>query len=210
MSIIYKYFDTVKWKLAKANPINLLTFERRLNPPAEEESIAMCSRAFGDYIPEDYRDLYSYADGESDNTGFFTFRFLPINEVIADIHILKQHRRPTESVGTDAIADDIPIRKRKLLPFADDSAECYLALDLSPSKNGTYRQIVAIDLENDKCYLVAESLDKFLLMLTDMLEDGRVFVDEPEKGVYILNTKGNHFIDDIEAMLYSDKEKEKK
>lgn len=146
--------------------------------------------------------MYEYMNGEKENQVLMLmcgFTYLTIKQVIKEYDYLKTVDIVLETSNTDQI------QKRSMkelcwVPFAYDFSNCYFVVDMTPSESGKIGQVIGIDLEFRKAYLLAESLNDFLGKMIEYLENGLCVVEQEGDDVFI-NAKSGHFFNSIKEML---------
>ncbi|MDT0347622.1 SMI1/KNR4 family protein [Streptomyces litchfieldiae] len=156
-----------------------------LPPPVSAAALKVAERRVGRALPADLRALYAIADG--DGIGFehrYLFGgngWLALEDLVA-IHA--DQRQPVwsgwelgwQSVVFDADPPDT-VRRRgghpAWLPFATGEDGNYLAVDLSPARNGRPGQVIRIGRDYDRgpAY-VADSVTSLLGRYLELLERG--------------------------------------
>lgn len=64
------------------------------------------------------------------------------------------------AMGTKAVWEQ-SLSELKWIPFAHDRSRAWLAMNLSPTENGTVGQIIAVDYDSNYCYLMADSMEEW-------------------------------------------------
>ncbi|MBK9568814.1 MAG: SMI1/KNR4 family protein [Chitinophagaceae bacterium] len=138
----------INWLTINASRI----VEFSLNKPATDEQISNLQKHFDKELPDDFINLYKTYNGMNDeeNMGnfFYALPFLSIDNIIAD-----KEFRNTQSKGIAQIPlthfekeiDGSNFYNPNWIALCFDGSRSYLRLDLSPSDNGTYGQIIFVD-----------------------------------------------------------------
>lgn len=162
-------------------------------------------------IPSELSELYKKMNGESSSvyTGFFAgLTFLPLETVLSEFEYFKSTDIELMVMGTNAI-QEAPVEKLTWIPFAFDGSSAYLAMDLTPSKEGKNGQIITVDFEYDNCYLLADSLKDLFAKMTTWLQQGTLIIDK-ENGEPFISEKSGHLFNALDDLTMSeDKENEK-
>lgn len=148
-------------------------------------------------------ELYQYINGEKIETvtllmGGFTF--LTIQQVIEEYKYFKSLDIILEECFSNCVSH-FAIKKLCWIPFAYDSSNCYFAVDMTPGENGKIGQVIGVDLEYRKVYVLADSLNQFLGRIIGYMENGLCAVQQEGDDVFI-NAKSGHFFNSIEEMLH--------
>ena len=171
-----------KWLNDNASKI----LKQSLQDPATSDEMFELEQTIGKNIPDDFKALYLWHNGLSDDENFgslfFGIDFFPIDRIISD-YIDKKENYSTEAFPLDKSDPEIDpsnIYNNNWIKFAFDGSHTGLYLDLSPSTNGTYGQIIFIDDEYSAGILVAKSattlIANFAEDLTKNLEDGNHYL----------------------------------
>jgi cell wall assembly regulator SMI1 len=173
----FKVID--KW-LGK-NAEKILKFS--LQNPATKDQIRKLDNEIGKLLPEDFKGLYLWHNGMSDekNVGslFFGMDIFTIDKIIEEYNDRKKISQndivPLEKF--DKEIDGSNIFNVNWLKFGSDGSRTGLYLDFSPAKEGKYGQIIFIDDEYSVGILVADSI-------SDLIEQ---FIKDINNGLYSLN-----------------------
>jgi cell wall assembly regulator SMI1 len=65
----------------------------------------------------------------------------------------------------------------KWLPVAHDFGGNYIGIDLDPDANGTKGQVIVFGRDEDRKFVVAQSLTEFFALFLEMLEDEEFISD---------------------------------
>jgi cell wall assembly regulator SMI1 len=179
-----------KWLNDNASKI----LNQSLQDPATSDELFELEQTIGKNIPDDFKALYLWHNGLSDaeNFGslFFGIDFFPIDRIISD-YIDKKENYSNQAFPLDKCDPEIDssnIYNQDWVKFAFDGSHTGLYLDLAPSTNGTYGQIIFIDDEYSAGILVAESN-------TTLIAN---FAEDMNKNLYHLEEDaledGNHYL----------------
>jgi cell wall assembly regulator SMI1 len=168
-----KYFDFEfnnrvfeKYKMFVSN------IDERMNKCESTENIKVIEKLIEHKLPKTFVDFYSKFDGEKDSSYLgmiIGLSLMSTEDILKTIHDFSNMDFEIMSMNTGIIKDDV-ISNRILIPFAFDGSRCYIALDMSPDKNGKEGQVITIDLDYDKSYLLAYSLDEFYSFILKMFD----------------------------------------
>jgi cell wall assembly regulator SMI1 len=153
-----------------------------LNPAASNVEIDGAASSFGCTMPDDWRQLYCAHNGMNSNGNrgslFFGMQFLSLEMAVREY----ANSNTAGVKPLDVRAGDPGIRKDdmhnpKWIPFAHDSGDTLLRVDLDPVPGGTVGQVIFTDHADDTVILLAPSLNQFLLAFVGDLESGRYFLN---------------------------------
>lgn len=186
---IKKYLPDIDSRLEKVDIEKVNILEKMI-----DEQVNKCNN--------EIFELYQYINGEKIETvtllmGGFTF--LTIQQVIEEYKYFKSLDIILEECFSNCVSH-YAIKKLCWIPFAYDSSNCYFAVDMTPGENGKIGQVIGIDLEYRKVYVLADSLNRFLGRLIGYMENGLCAVQQEGDDVFI-NAKSGHFFNSIEEML---------
>ena len=195
----------------KANAERIGQFS--LQPPAGSQQIEELEQLVGKLIPPDFKDLYQWHNGLNDEENFgslfFGMDFFSIDSIIGEFNY-RQQNAADEKIALKTVDKGInssDIYNPDWLKFAFDGAHTGLYLDLSPTAEGKYGQILFIDDEYETGILVADSTAK---LVSD-------FANDLEANLYSLHSDalddGNHYLEadsTIDIVNWQDSEKWKR
>ncbi|WP_129840270.1 SMI1/KNR4 family protein [Streptomyces sp. RFCAC02] len=167
-------------------------------PPATPAALDDAERRLGRRLPEDLRALYLVADGDGvdyDHHYLFGDAWLGLTGMVAAYGILDQVVSSPWELAWDSVVFDAdpPDTVRRCgahpawLPFASGEDGNYLAVDLSPARDGRPGQVIRIgrDHHEGPAY-VADSVTSLLAGLLEQLDreayeqdDDRLYVARP-------------------------------
>lgn len=172
-----------------------------LNPPATPEDFRAFELHAGYEMPDRLKELYSLANGQDPDaiTGiWWGMPFIPIQDMIK-YHMSKEEPIDMSDQDVSIPSDSIQLFNYtiKWIPFAEDGAFNYLAVDLDPAVNGKSGQIINCGRdERTKC-VIAPDLLSFLIFMTDEIEKGNYSIVDDGFGEKIFNYKSAHLLDDL-------------
>lgn len=153
----------------------------RFNPPARDADLDKLQALVGFVLPQSYRQLYRWHDGEDDDRWghFYGLPLLPLdrvadqwtswNRILAglggDRYIV-----PGASWPPDAV-DPAYIGRKRLALTADGSGNS-IGLDFDPWPGGRAGQVILFGRDEDVKAVLAPSLGTFLAWIADLLEGG--------------------------------------
>ncbi|NUW32609.1 SMI1/KNR4 family protein [Nonomuraea sp. SMC257] len=163
----------------------------QLPPPVSADALDAAERRIGRPLPADLRALYLIADG--DRSGYEHRYLLGGNAWLPLKHLVAVHADQREPVWSgwelewySVIFDaDPPGTVRRCgghpawLPFGTGEDGNYLAVDLSPARNGRPGQVIRIGRDYDDCpAYVADSVTSLLGRHLELLERGAYEVSD--------------------------------
>lgn len=197
MKSLEKYLAAVRTKLPD--------MEERLNGGAGEEDLKRLAAAAVCELPAEFIALYSRFDGEvqTEYTGFFAgFGFLPLERVLSELAFFKKAEVEMTAMGTRAIREE-PVCGLTWIPFAFDGSRAYLFMDMSPTGEGRTGQIIAVDYDADRCYLLADSLGGLFEKMTLWVTSGVVIVNAKDGGKPFLMEATGHLFNSPDRLTAS-------
>lgn len=194
---------------------HLSSFRYLFNPPATEADIDAFERLIGAELPESYRQLYRWHDGEDDDRcgHIYGLPILPLkecesqwkawNEVLAEFD---GNRYFVEGGSWPVGAVDPAYFNKRWIPLTHDGSGNHIGLDLDPWPSGRFGQVILFGRDEDVKAVLAESLGKFLAWIADLLESGNFRLDvEPGETVLrdfrLKSPPSDHFHDGARALL---------
>jgi cell wall assembly regulator SMI1 len=154
-----------------------------LNPPATDETLARLEAALGEPVPAELAELYCCCDGEIGIIGdgitpSFFYEYLVPSKEAADHLAWVVEEGSTLSVHEGYYPPPVPegsIKNLyfhpKWLPVAHDFDGNYIGIDLDPDTNGIKGQVIVFGRDEDRKFVVAQSLTEFFALFLEMLED---------------------------------------
>lgn len=188
-----------------------------LAPGCSEHALAALEQQLGTVLPDDFKALYRWHDGQRDevNSGpFYGLSFLSLDKV-------KAHWQSWNSVIEENTADDLQdlsefctsqppdaikctYANKGWIPFAYDYGGNHLGIDLDPGKQGRVGQVINFGRDEDNKFVVAPSVHAFIQWLVEQLESGNALIREEDDGGHSLNTKtpeSSHFLDAVAVIF---------
>lgn len=185
--------------------------EERFNTGADASELKTLEAKVKCKLPLEIKELYARGNGEKPSvyTGFIAgLEFMPLEHVLSEIDFLKTLDDEMMVMGTTAIKED-SIKNLTWIPFAFDGSRAYIAIDLTPSKEGNVGQIITIDYDYDTCYLLADSLDDLFGKMTAWLQQGILFIDNEDE-IPFITEKSGHLFNVLDELTLSDDAGEEK
>lgn len=167
-----------------------------LNPAAEDVKIIELENIIGEKIPEDFRELYLWHNGESESVSgvMAGFRWMSIDSVIREWGALQESAYEIISDKDGLIKEGK--YKKGWVPFAEDGGGSFIVMDLDPGDKGTYGQIITIDRDSDISYVISENLKAFLDFIRNNFKDGNIKTWQDDD-IKVIQWKEGHLFDDI-------------
>ncbi|GAB3464649.1 hypothetical protein GCM10027570_52650 [Streptomonospora sediminis] len=156
-----------------------------LPQPAAPAAIDEAERRIGCTLPADLRALYSIADGDDPQSddlergALFGGLWMSLDELVAAHELLREPGWFEWDLSWfSAVSDPHPpetIRRCTMhpawIPFADNEDFTYLAVDMSPARNGRPGQVIRIGYPyNDEPVYIADSVTALLAHYLDHLD----------------------------------------
>lgn len=172
-----------------------------LNAPANAEAFEVFKAQMGYEMPEELKRLYALNNGQDQDCligVWWGLPFIPIE------HLLEFHLSTTPPIDLSAEDSSYPKQAIKLydrnplwIPFAEDGAYNYLAVDLDPDVKGRVGQIINMGNDERNKYVLAESLEQFLSFMNQEIAAGHYIIETDPFGDTMFHYKGTHPIDDL-------------
>jgi cell wall assembly regulator SMI1 len=187
----------------------------KFNQPATDVALDAFEREIGIKLPQSYRQLYRWHDGENDDRRGHIyglpllslkaagFQWQSWNRVLGELGG-DRYEIPGGSWPKDAV-DPAYINPR-WVPLTHDGSGNHIGLDFDPWPNGRIGQVIIFGRDEDVKCVLAESLGKFLEWIASLLESGNVRLDE-EPGKQLLrrfrlkNPPDTEFLDGARALV---------
>jgi cell wall assembly regulator SMI1 len=155
-----------------------------LRPGATDAELDALETATGLKLPESFRTLYRWHDGQDWSVGFaLGLHFLPLKQVgrewemwedIGQSHPEMNAEIPSTSHPAGAVRD--AYTTPGWLGFLADGGGNSVGLDFNPGPSGTPGQVITFGRDEEQKFVLADSLDAFLREYLHRLEAGRVTV----------------------------------
>jgi len=189
----------------------------RFNPPATDAELDAFEKVVGLELPQSYRQLYRWHDGEEDDRfgHFYGLPLLPLKNAAfqwkswADVLAEFNGDRYVILGGAwpEGAVDPAYINPR-WIPLTHDGSGNHIGIDFDPWPNGRVGQIILFGRDEDVKVVLAKSLGKFLEWIATLLESGnfRLEVAEGERRLreFALKTPpSDHFHDGARTILGS-------
>lgn len=151
------------------------------NPPATEAALDGFENLIGLKLPQSYRQLYRWHDGENDDRWghFYGLPLLSLKEAAfqwkAWADVLKgfhgnRYEIPGGAWPTGAV--DPAYINLRWIPLTHDGSGNHIGLDFDPWPNGRVGQVILFGRDEEVKAVLAESLGKFLEWIASLLESG--------------------------------------
>ena len=151
------------------------------NPPATEAALDAFEQLVGLKLPQAYRQLYRWHDGENDDRWghFYGLPLLPLkeagrqwqawNDVLADFGG-NRYEIPGGAWPEGAV--DPAYFNPRWVPLTHDGSGNHIGLDFDPWPRGRVGQVILFGRDEDVKVVLADSLGKFLDWIAGLLESG--------------------------------------
>ena len=165
-----------------------LSFE--LNAGASEADFAELEQTLGYALPEEFKELYRVANGETDIDGVFAGEeWLSIERIIDEYNVWNQLYQEDDGSDFGCDPEDAGIKpdfwwNPKWISLTADGSGNSKMIDLDPSEQGTAGQIIQMWHDDAAREKVADSLREFLQNYVRDLEAG-LYVLDAEYGVIL-------------------------
>ena len=157
--------------------------ELSLNPGASEEELESLEEIIGKKLPEDFKELYKTHNGINDEENFgnffYGFQFSPIDNIIAESEFRAKQSKDIALIplkSFDPQIDGSNTYNPGWISIGNDGARCNIFVDLAPSSQGTYGQVIFVDGTYQTGILIANSV-------TDLIEN---FAADLKNNLYTL------------------------
>src|SRR6476620_8310819 len=167
---------------------HLLPDEYRFNQPAPETNLDAFERLVQVELPNAYRQLYRWHDGENDDRWghIYGLPLLPLkraalewetwNRVLADFG---GDRYAIQGGAWPIGAVDPAYINSRWIPLTHDGSGNQIGLDFDPWPNGRIGQVILFGRDEDVKAVIADSLGKFLEWIAVLLESGNFSLEVP-------------------------------
>jgi cell wall assembly regulator SMI1 len=194
-----------------------------LNPGATDAQLDRLSAKIGAPLPDDFRALYKWHDGQKDqkvNTGpWYGLTFLSLDRVLDQWKSwasVIDHSSDPESMNESSVSVKPGVVKRlyanKLwIPFAYDWGGNHLGIDLDPDVNGIRGQVINFGRDEDRKRAIAPNVTGFVQWLVGQLQAGNFLIEKEDDGGHSFNTlnpPSTHFLDAIQTLFKEPGERE--
>lgn len=165
-----------------------------LNPPASDDQLDAFERSVGLKMPQAYRQLYRWHDGENDDRWghFYGLPLLPLHQAEfqwkAWNGVLAGFRGDRYKVPGGAWPEgavDTAYINPHWIPLTNDGSGNHIGVDFDPRPRGRVGQVILYGRDQDVKVVLAESLGKFLEWIARLLESGN-FILEMDPARHIL------------------------
>jgi cell wall assembly regulator SMI1 len=153
----------------------------KFNPPATDAQIDAFERLVGLKMPNAFRQLYRWHDGENDDRWghIYGIPLLALDHAAAEWKswhdVLGQFRGNRYAIPADAWpkgAVDPAYINPRWIPLTADGSGNHIGLDFDPWPKGRVGQVILFGRDEDVKVVLAESLGKFLDWIAGLLEGG--------------------------------------
>lgn len=185
------------------------------NPPATDAQIDAFERLIGLQMPQSFRDLYRWHDGDSDEHWghIYGHPLLSLERVVAEHRLWKDiledfdgdpYAIPGASWPEGAV--DPAYINPAWLPLTIDGGGNFIGLDFDPWPDGRVGQVIIFGRDEDVKVVLAESLGQFLDWVAGLLESGNFELvpaagEEPLQSFQLKQPSTDHFHDGARTLL---------
>lgn len=166
-----------------------------LNEKADIESLNKIEKIAGDYLPQEFKNLYLAYNGEKESKLFGLMagmKWMSTQDIIEEL---------TEIKSLDMVIEDDNLSfiktgeiKTGWIPFAEDFQGRFLVLDLNPNVRGIYGQVIVVNKEMNKAFVIAQSFDDFLDLILEKFELGNLILKDIGGRKIVTWDKGNIYV----------------
>lgn len=178
------------WLLENTGKILKLSLQK----PATEDEIKELEKVMGKTLPGDFKGLYRWHNGLNDQENFgslfYGMDFFPVSRIIDEYRYKKEQyaSEKTPLKKADKEIDSATMYTAGWIKFAFDGSHTGLFIDLAPTDQGNYGQIIFVDDEYETGILVANSTAELIRKFKDDLENNLYQLDEDAL------EDGNHYL----------------
>lgn len=176
-----EYLQNIEqWLSANAYKI----IESSLQPPASELQLLELEAELGKALPNDFKQLYLWKNGLTDdeNLGslFYGMDFYPLDRVRQEFDRRRESDGNSnfELLTVDKEIDPSNMYNSDWLQLGFDGSHTGLFLDLAPSIDGQYGQVIFIDDEYRVGILVASTIRELVAHFSNDLVNGLYRLDD--------------------------------
>lgn len=168
-------------------------FNYDLNEGVTDKKIASVEKTIGKALPEDFKQFYKVHNGEIENGQGILLgeEFLSVERIIEEWNIWKDLLDNKEFIEDGVAIESEPDAGIKnnwwnpfWIPFTYDGSGNHICIDLDPSQDGNYGQIIRMWHDDATRELLANNFTEWITAYTDDLEKGN-FVFSDDYGVII-------------------------
>ena len=157
-----------------------------LAPGSSDAALAELEALVGFDLPEDFKDLYRWHDGQKTNYRpglFYGMEFLSLKEVGRRWRAWQDViRSGWDDIGAFVSAPPGAVQEAYANPgwiaFAIDRGGNCIGIDLDPGPAGTRGQVINFGRDEDEKFVLAPNLNGFLEWLAGQLEAGNFLITE--------------------------------
>lgn len=174
--------------------------EERLNQTDTEDNIKNIEKLIEHKLPRVFVDLYSRYDGEKYDKclgSMLGFSLMSTNDILDTTKQFKNMDFEIISMQTGFVKDNIISSK---VPFASDGSGNFIAFDMDPDKNGIIGQIVTLDLDYNRSYLLADSLEGLYEFIFKMLKCKKLHTIIGDDGETYFEFESGHLFNKLDGI----------
>ena len=186
-----------------------------LNAGASDARLDRLEKVIGQPLPEDFRALYRWHDGQPPHavTGlWYGLDFLSIDQVIDNwkvhAHIIDHEANNDPNFNESALPGVVKTvgLNKGWIPFAHDWGGSFLGIDLDPDVNGVRGQVINFGVGELRKFAIAPSMTAFVQWMVGELNRGNYAITPGEDGQPEFNTRwpeAGSLLDSIPTMFPS-------
>lgn len=161
--------------------------------PVNEDLLNELEQKFENKLPEEFLEFYKMADGEKNIIGsILGFTLMPIETMKQEYDYFLHSEIMIEAYQKEKIREGK--YNAMWLPIAGDGGGSCLIMDMAPGVDGVFGQIITLDIERNKAYVIAQSFKELLLeVIPQALEDEDLAVDDEEEPEMFVWSDGHYF-----------------
>lgn len=175
-------WSAIKAKLSEIAPEII----ENLNEGATDENLNLLEKTINAKLPESFKEFYKIHDGQSGGPGMFDCEeFLSIDRIIDEYSIWKKLLDQNKLQGTSNPDEGIKNNwwNSLWIPITYDGSGNHYCLDLDPSEEGHYGQIIRMWHDDSERTLEADSFLEWVTTYKENLESGQFVYSEEYYGI---------------------------
>ena len=162
---------------------NVPAIHAKLRPGVTDAELNALEQRTGLKLPEAFRTLYKWHDGDGGRVAIFGLEYVRVSTVEYAWNTWQDVILSSPEMNTEFDSFSFPPKAiRNLysspgwLGFLEDKGGNYVGLDSNPGPAGTTGQVITFGRDEEKKYVLANSLEDFLREYARRLNSGRVSV----------------------------------
>ncbi|CAA6827126.1 MAG: Unknown protein [uncultured Sulfurovum sp.] len=159
------------------SPVEILKF-------SELESLTLSK------LPTEFKSLYLSSNGFKENEYanlFYGFSFSSIEKIISKLGMIESSSNDSLQYADKGIKREYTFSNKRI-PFGDDNGTSLLCIDLDPTEDGTYGQVILLDYDMNVALKLNNSIQELVDQFEEELENNKYSLQEDalEDGVHWL------------------------